>query len=257
MNDTRAGYGSDRSTISPSGLSAHSVPVRFLGWAALLFVAVVAPLSLWFSQRSPAALVGTLTFGMIAVVAARGLQQRYPHARLGIANAITTLRAAIIAPFAVIIFVPAAFLTYPAFAWTVLALALFSLTLDGVDGFFARRQGLSSSFGARFDVEIDSLFALILALIAMQLDKAGAWVLVLGFARYAFVAAGLALPWLNAPLPERFTRKLVCVIQIAVLIGMLAPVVAGDIALMLAACASGLLVWSFAVDIIWLARQHR
>ena len=39
---------------------------------------------------------------------------------------------------------------------------------------------MASAFGARFDMETDALLLLVLAALAWQFDKAGAWVLASG-----------------------------------------------------------------------------
>jgi hypothetical protein len=88
------------------------------------------------------------------------------------------------------------------------------------------------------------------------MGKAGPWLLALGFLRYAWVLAGLVWPWLNGPLPERFSRKAVFVVQIAALIALLAPVVLPPVSQAIAALALLPLLWSFAVDLRWRAR-HR
>jgi hypothetical protein len=41
----------------------------------------------------------------------------------------------------------------------------------------------------------------------------GGWVLAIGIARYAFLAAGWVLPWMGATLPPRYWRKVVAAIQ--------------------------------------------
>ena len=64
------------------------------------------------------------------------------------------------------------------------------------------------------------------------------------------------LPWLTGPLPERFSRKAVCVVQIAALIALMAPVVMPPVSTLIAAGATGALVWSFAVDAVWRWRQE-
>lgn len=197
-----------------------------------------------------------LIFALVTVLAFRSATRAYPHDRLGMCNTVTLLRAALAAAVAAPLAVPGLLAAEPALAWAVLAVATVALSLDGVDGWLARRSGLASEFGARFDMEVDALLALILACLALSSAKVGPWVLALGGMRYAYVAAGLALPWLNAPLPQRFRRKLVCVVQIAVLIALLAPVVTPPVAAVLAGAATLLLGWSFAADILWLARRR-
>ena len=97
--------------------------------------------------------------------------------------------------------------------------------LDGVDGWLARRSGLASAFGARFDMEVDALLIMALAILAWQHGKAGSWVLLSGLLRYAFVAAGWLAPWMSRPLPPSRRRQTVCVVQIAGLCAAVAPIV--------------------------------
>ncbi|BAU31876.1 CDP-alcohol phosphatidyltransferase family protein [Microcella alkaliphila] len=51
-------------------------------------------------------------------------------------------------------------------ATAIIGLAIIALSLDGVDGKLARRQRLESRFGAACDMEVDSVFALVLAALA-------------------------------------------------------------------------------------------
>jgi len=86
--------------------------------------------------------------------------------------------------------------------------------------------------------------------------QAAAWVLLIGAMRYAFVAAAAVLPWLGEPLPERFRRKLVCVVQVIALLLALAPILGpGGQAAVLAVALISLLL-SFGADVIWLY-HHR
>jgi phosphatidylglycerophosphate synthase len=190
-------------------------------------------------------------------VAVSGMIRSYPHARLGAANAVTLLRLALIAPLAVAVPVGAALAADPAAGWVLLAVALVALSLDGLDGWLARRSGLVSAFGARFDMEVDAVLAAMLAILVWQTGAAGPWVLVLGFARYAFVAAAVVWPWLLGDLPESLARKAVCVLQIGTLIACLAPVVAPPVSTLSALVASVALAWSFGRDILWLHRRAR
>ncbi len=147
--------------------------------------------------------------------------------------------------------------TGAALGWTALALALLATLLDGVDGQLARRLGWASPLGARFDMEVDALLIAGLALLLWTLDRAGPWVLAAGALRYLFVAAGAFWPWLGQPLPPSKRRQTVCVIQILTLILALVPLLPRTWASLLAAIGLVFLVWSFALDIGWLARQDR
>ena len=74
------------------------------------------------------------------------------------------------------------------------SLLLLVFALDGLDGFIARRAAQESSFGARFDMEADAFFVLILSLLAWQRDVLGVWVLSAGWLRYAYVLCLAAVP---------------------------------------------------------------
>jgi phosphatidylglycerophosphate synthase len=147
----------------------------------------------------------------MAAVALAGIGAHHPFARLGAANAVTGGRAMLTA------LVAAALLEVPtaSLAWTLVVLAAVAVSVDGLDGWAARREGLGSTFGARFDMEVDAALILALSALAWRFDKAGAWVLASGLMRYAFVAAGLVWPWFDRPLPPSRRRRAVCVVQIA------------------------------------------
>ena len=67
-------------------------------------------------------------------------------------------------------------------------------------------------------MEVDALLIMVLAILAWQHGKAGAWVLLSGLLRYAFVAAGWLAPWIARPLPPSRRRQTICVVQIAALV---------------------------------------
>ena len=136
-------------------------------------------------------------------------------------------------------------------AWLTVATAVVAEILDGVDGWVARRQGQSSAFGARFDVETDALFILLLAVLIWRFDKAGAWVLAIGLMRYAYMFAALFVTPLRQPLPPSKRRQLICVVQAIALTFCLMPLVTPLAAGFIAAAALIALTWSFAIDIAW------
>jgi phosphatidylglycerophosphate synthase len=142
-----------------------------------------------------------------------------------------------------------------AVGWWLVALAVVAVALDGVDGRLARRRNEVSAFGARFDMEADALLMLVLAALLWRLDKAGAWILAAGLARYLFVLGSFVWPWLDRPLPPSRRRQTVCVLQIVSLIVALAPGVPPPWSSAIALAGLLLLVWSFALDVVWLARR--
>jgi hypothetical protein len=80
----------------------------------------------------------------------------------------------------------------------------------------------------------------------------GPEVLLLGLPRYLFAVAGRVWSWLALPLPDRFGRKAVCVLQILALMALQLPSLAGAGATALFLVASGALLWSFGRDVLWL-----
>ncbi len=195
------------------------------------------------------------TFVLAMALTAGLMRSHYPHTRLGGCNTVTQIRAAMAALLLIPVLNPAIWSAQPV---AIFALAAVALTLDGVDGWLARRTGLTSAFGARFDMEVDAALSSILALILLGGGAApdpitAASLLILGFARHVFVLVARALPWLRAPLPERLSRKTVCVLQISALISMLLPAIT-PLAPVLLPAAAAALIWSFARDILWLRR---
>ena len=144
--------------------------------------------------------LAVFSFALVWLVVARQMRQTYPHERIGACNAVTLIRVAL-----ALALVPPLLAGQPA-GWTVAGIAGVALALDGADGWLARRQGLVSDFGARFDMEADSILALILSLHVVAGSAVGAEGLILGLARYAFLAAMLLWPWLSAPLPHKLRR---------------------------------------------------
>lgn len=138
--------------------------------------------------------------------------------------------------------------------WLYVSLCLVALALDGVDGKVARVTGTETSFGARFDMELDALFILGLCLAVFALERAGIWVLALGLMRYAFVTAGTIWPFIDQTLPDSFRRKTVCVWQLVTLIVALVPVTPDALAFWSLVLALALLCYSFGTDLRWLYR---
>lgn len=182
-----------------------------------------------------------LLFLVISGFCLRNMIDAYPHQFLGACNIVTLVRAAFVCVLAGGIVAPAA-------PWTVFTIAAIALVSDGIDGWLARRSGLSSAFGARFDMETDALLGTVLALILLNHGSVGPTILVLGFSRYVFVMAGMIWPALQGALPESFRRKTICVIQIAALILLVFPLTPTVAEPYIATFAGGLLLYSFAVD---------
>jgi phosphatidylglycerophosphate synthase len=180
-------------------------------------------------------------------------RQHHPYPRFGAANVVTLVRALLTGFLLWIAVMPPS----TALAWTAGWTAGLIAALDGIDGLLARRAGMVSAFGARFDMETDAALLVVLSILAWRYDKAGAWVLLIGLMRYLFVAAGYLLPWMSAPLTPTRRGRVVAVVQMVTLAVIL--VVPRPLAITAAATALALLVWSFAVDVgrLWRARPAR
>ena len=197
----------------------------------------------------PAWVAGVLCAGAIDLLLVRGSAVS-GALRLGAANRVTLLRASLVAGVTALL---ADGWSGPGATPVLVALAALALALDGVDGWVARRTGTVSELGARFDMEVDAFVILVLSVeVARSL---GVWVLLIGAARYAFVVAGWALPWLAASLPPRYWRKPVAAIQGIVLTagvaGLPQPALVPAVLVALA-----LLSESFGRDVWWLWRRR-
>lgn len=177
-----------------------------------------------------------------------------PSGELGAANRVTLGRAILVMLVAALASVPEA-PTSPALYWWVIVVSTLAMSLDGVDGRIARRSGTTSAFGARFDMELDAFLLLALSVLVWESGKVGAWVLLIGGLRYLFIAVGWVWPALRGKLPESQRRKTVCVVQGVALLVCLGPIIPEWMAVAAAAVALSLLVYSFAVDIWWLASR--
>lgn len=202
------------------------------------------------------AAAAAVCLALISGAAWRGLPT-YPYQRFGLANILTTARAGLTALVGALIFEA----TAPgppeptALAWIVTAIAAIALLLDALDGCAARRRSTTSAYGARFDMEIDTLLILFLAMLVFAAGKTGIWVLGIGLMRYLFVGAQQIMSQLRQPLPASRRRKTICALQGVALCAALAPVTGPALAQICVATALIGLVYSFTVDIVYLLRS--
>lgn len=180
----------------------------------------------------------------------------HPHARFGPANTVTVARGGMAAV------IGACLIEYGDLAdrpnllqWALVGAALLALSLDGVDGWLARRTRLASRFGEQLDMEVDAYLILLLCALAFAGGKAGAYVFAIGLMRYGFIVWGAFEARLRAPLAPSLRRKTVCVLQIALLCAALLPPVAPPVSDALTILALALLAWSFALDVHALLRR--
>ena len=233
-------------TISTTTTTASPARAPLAGFAAQLLLLLILAATVGLSTRGWAAgvLYGAVLCGLLAVAL-----HRAGMSTLGWANSVTFGRAILTGG------VTAMIAGSGAPALLIAAIAGIALAMDGVDGQVARRTGTTTALGARFDMEIDAFLILVLSFAAAT--EYGWWALAIGAFRYAFVAASWALPWLNAPLPPKFGRKVVAAqqgVMLAVVVSGLLPAIVAVLALIV---ALGSLTWSFGRDIAWLHQASR
>lgn len=193
------------------------LPDLAAGGLAAALVLVVLP---GFEGRVLPAATTALVY--LAVAAAIVWAWPADRANFGWPNRVTLLRAALVAAIAGRLAAP---FSSPDDGLVIFAVAALALALDGLDGWLARALGRATDFGACFDMEVDALLILVLCVAVWLTGKVGPWVLAIGLMRYAFVAAGCFLPALTQPLAPSLVRKVVCVVQGAVLAVCLLPAV--------------------------------
>jgi phosphatidylglycerophosphate synthase len=176
---------------------------------------------------------------------------RDPSAGLGWASWVTLTRATLAVGVAAL---TAATFERAVATATLVVLASVALALDFVDGWVARRTATESALGAKLDGEVDAFLILVLSIEVAP--TVGGWVLLIGLARYAFLAAGWVFAWLRAPLPRRAWRKTVTASQGVALVIAASGVVSTTVSGILLGVALALLAESFGRDVWWLWR-HR
>jgi hypothetical protein len=226
-------------------------PVTGMIAQVMLIAALAGSAALHGARLSAGGWVVGVSCGLITNAGlARGIAH-YRAERLSPADWVTLTRATLAVGVAALV---ADSFARPVPVTLLTSLAVAALVLDAVDGWVARRTR-TGRLGARFDGEVDAFLILILSVYVAR--SAGAWVLAIGAARYAFLAAGWPLPWLRAPLPPRHWRKVVAAVQGIVLAVAAAEVLPPAVNRGALAGALALLAESFGRDVLWLRRRRR
>ncbi|HEV8451090.1 MAG TPA: CDP-alcohol phosphatidyltransferase family protein [Gaiellales bacterium] len=222
--------------------SAQGGPMVGLAAQVLLLAALAATAGLGL-----AGWLAGLACGVAMDAALAYSLRRHRSERIGPAGWVTLVRSTLAVGVAAL---TADSFGGPAHAAPVVALAAVALALDFVDGHVARRTGTESTLGARWDGEVDAFLILVLAVYVAP--SAGAWVLLIGLARYAFLVAGWLVGWMRAPLPRRDWRKTVTATQGVTLTIAAAGVLPSALTRAALAAALALLAESFGRDVWWL-----
>jgi phosphatidylglycerophosphate synthase len=211
---------------------------------------VLAVLAATVALGSPAILAGFAVAVATWLLVEHGMRVTALD-RLGPANAVTLVRAAAVAGVAALVVeswradLPRAVLV---------ALASVALLLDLVDGRIARRRGAVTALGAAFDMETDAFLILVLSVYVVPV--AGAWVLLIGLARYLLLVATAVRPWLAGPVPPRRWAKVVAAVQGVTLVVVASGVLPRRLGEVVLAVALALLVESFGHQVGVLRRSR-
>lgn len=149
-------------------------------WVRLQALGIVLSIGLffWLGSLIPFLIWNCLAFGLLAY----SFRKSWGIALFpgSLANAITWAR--------LILFLGLIPVSATTEGWELSLIAWISLSLDGLDGYAARRLNQQSVYGEYFDKEADAVFVMTMSLILYDQDIAGAWVLGFGLIRYAFLA---------------------------------------------------------------------
>jgi phosphatidylglycerophosphate synthase len=188
--------------------TVQTTPVTALIAQMLLLAGLAVAVGLSGAGLSPAAWAVGASGGVIMSAGLARGRAYYRAARLSPADWVTFVRATMAVGVAALV---ADSFGEPARVALLVSLAAVALVLDAVDGWVARRTQTAATLGARFDAEVDAFLILVLSVYVAR--SVGVWVLAIGAARYAFLAAGWMLPWMREPLPPRYWRKFVAATQ--------------------------------------------
>jgi phosphatidylglycerophosphate synthase len=231
-------------TISIATMTARSSRGPIVGLAAQLLL--LSALAATVGLSAAGWLAGGAYAVVLTVILTAGLRRTGMRA-LGPANVVTLGRATLVGGVTALV---ATSFTAPVPLTVLVPLVAVALALDGVDGQVARRTNSTTKLGARFDMEVDAFLILVLSVFVA--GTFGWWTIAMGAFRYVFVAASWAAPWLNAPLPPKFSRKVVAAVQGVVLVVATADLLPQPVTFVALAGALASLSWSFGTDVRWL-----
>jgi len=230
------------------------VSVLLAGFIGLLIVTCLAFAIRQYVQASPMYLVKALVlFFVVVSIVFSFVRQYHPFLKFGFANHITIIRASLVVLTASLI--GESETAYVAWVATIIAMSI--VILDGFDGWLARRSQMVSKFGARFDMETDAVLIMVMSILVWQHGKAGMWILLGGFMRYAFVFAGLLLRWMAAELTSTRRAKTMSICHMIGLTFALLPFVLKPVSVIVVSVSLLALALSFVIDVYRLWHKER
>lgn len=157
-----------------------------------------------------------------------------------------TLTRAMLGAVCALLVALALFGVLPPRSWPLFLVAAVTATLDAVDGMVARRTGTITARGARWDMEVDSAFLVVLSVAVAPISP---WVLAIGAARYLYWLGALLRPAWRRALPFRQSRRVIAGFQAFALVVALAPFPPIWVGQAVTGVALALLMFSFGRDI--------
>lgn len=164
------------------------------------------------SLRFPVIIGGAISFLYYWIIHLGILKTFKPFA--GYANRTTSLRLILV------IIAGIFYNNLPDFVLFFIGISIFSL--DGLDGYLARKFNQKSEFGAYFDMETDAFYVCIFTIILFEKDFAGYWILIPGFLRYFY---GTIILLVGRKAKEEIRTKLGPVIAGIFFVSILSPFV--------------------------------
>lgn len=129
--------------------------------------------------------------------------------------------------------------------WFLFTGFLFVISLDGIDGFLARRYKTSSEIGESLDLETDAFMVLIMSWIHFDTGNLAWWILIPGGLRYYYE---LVFFWSKST-PDRPSKRVRATIAVAFFLAILTPFVFPyEVSMAIVAVASLFIIISFGIS---------
>jgi CDP-diacylglycerol--glycerol-3-phosphate 3-phosphatidyltransferase/cardiolipin synthase len=138
--------------------------------------------------------------------------------------ALTWLRIILIPVFVGVFYLPDAWLSLPAKNWIAMSIFAVAAITDWADGWFARRWGQTSAFGAFLDPVADKLMVVAALIVLVWLDRAEAWLCMIIIGREIAISAlreWMAQLGKSKSVAVAFAGKVKTVAQITAIIALL------------------------------------
>ena len=176
--------------------SLTSLRIRWLGLALALTLMVTAGSAWFYSAWQPGYALRWLVLAMCLSVYLMWVLWRslpYNHragekhlfSGFGAGNNLTLVRGILLAALAGFLFSP---LPPGGLAWLPGLIYTLAATADLFDGYLARRSNQVTQLGKKLDMSLDGLGVLIASVLVVQYGQVPAWYLLVGLARYLFLA---------------------------------------------------------------------